>query len=235
MSETAFVVAVMGAECTGKSTLVQQMHAALLAQGTAAALVPEELRAFSARMGRTPVAAEQQAIADAQTAAIARAALQHRVVLADTTALMTAVYSEQVFGDTGLYAPAARAHRIAGLTLLAATDLPWQGDGYQRDGPAARQAVDRLLRQALDRIGMPYAVVTGAGPARLRAAMAALQRAMAGQPSTDGPRWRYRCRRCERSDCAVPDHADRRGGAPAPAVGKHLQDDPGVPDSAGTR
>ena len=41
MSVAGFVVAVLGAECTGKSTLVGQMREALLAQGTAAAVVPE--------------------------------------------------------------------------------------------------------------------------------------------------------------------------------------------------
>ena len=179
MPGPAFVVAVLGAECTGKSTLVRQMHAALLAQGMDCAMVPEELRAFCARIGRTPTAAEQAAIADAQTAAIGQAALRHAVVIADTTALMTAVYSEQVFGDTSLTAPALQAHQAAGVTLLTAADLPWHGDGHQRDGPAARQAVDRLLRRVLDQSGTPYAVVTGAGAARLRAALAALQRALA--------------------------------------------------------
>lgn len=185
MAAPGFVVAVVGAECTGKSTLVEQMQAALRAQGTACATVPEALRGFCARMGRTPMAGEQQAIAQAQTLAIAQAALRHPVVIADTTALMTAVYSEQVFGDSGLMAQAVCAHRTVGLTLLAATDLPWHGDGLQRDGPQARQVVDRLLRQALDRSGMPYTVIAGAGEVRLHAAMAALRRAMAASPGAD--------------------------------------------------
>ena len=176
--ESAFVVALMGAECTGKSTLAQQLCDALLAQGTRAALVPEVLRGFCARLGRTPRVDEQQAIADAQTLSIAQAAARDPVVIADTTALMTAVYSEQVFGDTSLYAHAMRDHRACSLTLLAATDLPWQGDRHQRDGPAVRLAVDRLLRRALDRSGTPYVVVTGIGPARLQAALAAVRRAM---------------------------------------------------------
>lgn len=176
--ESAFVVALMGAECTGKSTLAQQLCDALLAQGTRAALVPEVLRGFCARLGRTPRVDEQQAIAAAQTLSIAQAAARDPVVIADTTALMTAVYSEQVFGDTSLYAQAMRDHRACSLTLLAAIDLPWQGDRHQRDGPAVRLAVDRLLRRALDRSGTPYAVVTGIGPARLQAALAAVRRAM---------------------------------------------------------
>lgn len=187
-SEPGFVVAVMGAECTGKSTLVQQLGEALQGQGTRVAVVSEELRAFSARQGRTPRVGEQQAIADTQTRRIAQAAARHPVVIADTTALMTAVYSEQVFGDSGLYAQAVRDHQTYALTLLAAADLPWHSDGHQRDGPAVRQAVDHLLRRSLDRCRIPYAVVTGTGPARLQVALAALRRALAAPAPGHVPR-----------------------------------------------
>lgn len=203
MAIPGFVVAVLGAECTGKSTLADQMRDALVAQGRAAMVVPEALRAFGVRHGRTPQAHEQRAIADAQTALITHAAQQHPLVIADTTALMTAVYSEQFFGDTRLYAQAMHDHRRCDLTLLAAPDLSWQADGFQRDGPAAQKVADALLRQALDRGAVGYAVVTGSGPARLRAAIVALERALAPAPVPQSglPRGRYRCRDCELDDC----------------------------------
>lgn len=237
MARPGFVVALLGAECTGKSTLARQMAAALRAQGTPAAVVPEALRSFCARMGRTPRRDEQPAIAQAQSKAIARAAARHPIVIADTTALMTAVYSEQVFGDTGLYACGLRAHRVAGLTLLAASDLPWQADGHQRDGPAARQAVEQLLRQALDRSDTPYAVITGAGPQRLHSAMAALQRALSAPAPASAPRWRYRCRRCDSVDCVLPMHAvaEGNGSAQRQPVGKLLQNGPGATDTVGAQ
>ena len=182
-SEPGLVVAVMGAECTGKSTLAGQLAAALQRRAIAAVVVPEVLRAFSARLGRTPRAGEQRAIAELQTQQIAQAAARHPVVIADTTALMTAVYSEQVFGDCGLYVQAVREHRVCALTLLAAPDLPWQSDGHQRDGPAVRLAVDRLLRRALDRSGVPYTTVSGTGATRLHAAWTALRCALATSAS----------------------------------------------------
>lgn len=194
MPVPGFVVAVLGAECTGKSTLAGQLRDALLTRGTAAVVVPEALRAFGSRHGRTPQAHEQQAIADAQTALIADAAQQHPFVIADTTALMTAVYSEQYFRDTSLYAQSLRDHRRCDLTLLATPDLPWQADGVQRDGPAAQRTADGLLRQALELGTVAYAVVAGPGPARLRMAMAALERALATMPQSGLPRWPYRWR-----------------------------------------
>jgi nicotinamide riboside kinase len=166
----AFVIAIVGAESSGKTTLAQQLQARLAADGLAAALVGETLREFCDFHGRTPHIDEQAAIAAEQTQRIAAAAANHAVVIADTTALMTAIYSEFVFGDTSLYAMGEAAHRRADLTLLTALDLPWQADGLQRDGPHVRAPVDAAIRAALQRIEQPFTVVSGHGQARLQSA-----------------------------------------------------------------
>ncbi|TBM81680.1 ATPase, partial [Mycolicibacterium smegmatis] len=70
----------------------------------------EYLREWCEREGRTPRPDEQQTIADEQTRRIEVAAVSG-VVVADTTALMTAVYSEQLFADTSLYDSALAAQR----------------------------------------------------------------------------------------------------------------------------
>ena len=130
-----FVIALLGAESTGKTTLAEALVHALRGDGRSAALVTEYLREFCDEHQRTPRQAEQAGIADMQTLRIADAARSADVVVADTTALMIAVYSHKVFDDTGLYASALDAHRACDLTLLTALDLPWQADGLQRDGP----------------------------------------------------------------------------------------------------
>ena len=70
------------------------------------------LREFCDAHGRTPHRDEQAGIAAEQTARIAAAAARADVVVADTSAIMIAVYSEIVFGDTSLYA--ARSPPIDG-------------------------------------------------------------------------------------------------------------------------
>jgi len=50
--------------------------------------------------------------------------------VADTTALMTAIYSEIVFGDTSLYAGVEAAQRRCDLTLLMALDRLQPGDRF---------------------------------------------------------------------------------------------------------
>lgn len=209
----AFVVALLGAESTGKSTLAGQLAERLAAEGRRVALVHEVLREFCAREGRTPREHEQAGIAAEQTRRIDAAARAHDVVVADTSALMIAVYSEIVFGDRGLYARASEDHARVDLTLLTALDLPWEADGLNRDGPHVREPVDALVRSALAAAALPYSIVAGVGPARPANAWAALQRALAPPPPTgDRVRWHWVCERCGDADCER--HRLPRGDAP---------------------
>jgi nicotinamide riboside kinase len=203
-AERGFVIALLGAESTGKTTLASALAERLVADGHDAVVVPEYLREFCDRQRRTPRRDEQQGIAAEQTRRIEAAARAHALVIADTSALMIAVYSDQVFGDTGLY-PQAQAAQAQGcdLTLLTAIDLPWEPDGLQRDSPEVRAPVDTKVRAALQRAGVPYSVVFGSGEARTQAALDAARRAFAPPPEADavGARWHWHCERCGDANC----------------------------------
>lgn len=199
MSDTAFVITLLGAESTGKTTLALGLAESLSARGLRVAQVPEYLREFCDREQRTPRIDEQRGIAAEQTRRIATAAERHDIVVADTSALMIAVYSDQVFADTSLYDEALAAHARSDLTLLTALDLPWQADGLQRDGPQVREPVDAKVRTALGRARIDWAVVFGQGPARLANALAAVDRSRSPPPA--GRRWQWVCERCGDADC----------------------------------
>ena len=171
-------IAILGAECTGKTTLLANMAASLRAQGARVRVVDEVLRQWCAAQGRTPRADEQAAIMHAQIAAV-DAAAGCDYLLCDTTPLVTAVYSELLFDDHSLYPVAVAQQRRYQLTLLAGTDLPWLADGIQRDGPAARDLVDRQLREVLQAHALPVYSVCGLGAARLASATAALAQCQA--------------------------------------------------------
>lgn len=173
----AFVVVLVGAESTGKTTLAHELVATFAARGERVARVDEVLREFCDEHGRTPHRHEQAGIAAEQTARIEAAASSADVVIADTSALMIAVYSEIVFGDTSLHASALAAHRRAQLTLIMALDLPWRADGLQRDGPHVREPVDALIRASLAGTGIACTTIGGDGPARLAAALQAIDAA----------------------------------------------------------
>ncbi|MCY7314546.1 MAG: ATP-binding protein [Rubrivivax sp.] len=204
---TALCIALVGAESTGKTVLAQALATRLVAAtGRRVAWVPELLREWCARNGRTPQAHEQASILRAQHERIDAAAASHDIVVCDTTALMTAVYSRFVFGDRSLDERAALLHqrRIA-LTLLMAFDLPWVPDGLQRDGPQVREPVDTLLRSLMQTSGIGFSVISGSGPARLEAALAAcaplLRQRVAPRPAGlfSGAAGRWSCA------CCLPD------------------------------
>lgn len=203
-AECALVIAIVGAESSGKTTLAQALQQRIAGQGLRAATVGEALREFCDREQRTPRRDEQAALAAEQSRRIADATRGHAVVVADTTALMTAIYSEQVFGDRSLYAGAEAAHRRCDLTLVTALDLPWQADGLQRDGAHVRAPVDALLRAALLRMDLPFAVVSGHGAARLDSAWREVRRILglaSDQPAAGPSPRRWHCERCGDADC----------------------------------
>lgn len=197
-------IALLGAESTGKTQLSQALAHALSARGHAVHGVPEYLRTWCAAQGRTPEPHEQAQIAQQQADAV----LQHTsgTVIADTTPMMTAVYSHQLFNDTSLYAMAAAHQQLFDMTLVTGLDLPWVADGLQRDGPQVREPVDALLRAALQTAGVAYKVVYGQGPERLNNALLALggesaSTRLEAQYALNRGRTAWNCEKCSDADC----------------------------------
>ncbi len=208
------IVGVVGAESTGKTTLTQDLVRALVARGHDAVVVPETLREFCEVNARTPRQDEQAALAIEHSRRVREASEQHALVLADTTALMTAVYSEMVFDDRSLYEAAMAEHACCELTLLTSLDLAWVADGLQRDGPHVREPVDRLIRQALMDAGQPFGIVAGQGEQRFRHALAMIDHMLDAPARTRRsdaiPRWRAICTHCD-DDAACEQHWLTRG------------------------
>lgn len=203
------IITIVGAESTGKTTLASELAEALSQKGLCVARVDEYLREFCRLHGRTPQVHEQAGIAQEQARRIEAAAAEHDIVVADTSALMIAVYSDLIFRDTSLYADAEARQRRYRHTLLTALDLPWEADGHMRDGAHVREPVTALVRASLTRAEVPYAVVSGEGPQRLRSALAAIGHAL----PDDSPQrpWQWICERCGDADCER--HLLARGGA----------------------
>ena len=166
-------IALLGAESTGKTALAQGIQAHFQARGIPTALVPEYLRTWCDAAGRTPRPEEQQGIAQEHARQLS-APTDVRLLVADTTPLMVAVYSDYLFGDRSLYPFALEHQRSYHLTLLTGLDLPWVADGLQRDGAHVREPVDALVRAALDGAGISYRIVYGSGTARLDNALFAI-------------------------------------------------------------
>lgn len=201
------LVCLLGAESTGKTTLSHALAERLGQRGWAAQVVPEALRDWCAAAGRTPRPQEQLGIAQEQERRVDQAvAAGAQAVVADTSALMVAIYSAMLFADGSLHAYALAQQRRYTVNLLMALDLPWVPDGLQREGPHVRAPVDAQLRQALGRAGVAWHLVHGSGPARADAAWSAIESVAALADPTrpagqTAPRWRAHCARCGDAAC----------------------------------
>ena len=169
------LICLIGAECTGKTTLAQALAARL-----GGLWVPEYLRSFTDLHGRTPEQREQLGVLQEQvrmeTAMLNTARSKECAwVFCDTVPLLTAVYSDHVFGDASLYPQAHGLHARYALTLLLESDIPWVADGVQRDGMADRAVVQARIEHALSQWDWPYVRVSGSQEARLLAAIRHVQ------------------------------------------------------------
>jgi len=198
-------IAILGAECSGKTTLAKRLAAELTRQGFSACFVAEALREWCDRNQRTPKASEQAAIAKLQIQRIQDAPAVDYLI-ADTTALITAIYSEIIFSDTSLYPLALENQQGFDLTFVMGLDLPWVADGIQRDGVAIQSAFDAKLRHVLQSQGIGFSVIYGSGDERLNNAMNAIATISKGQhlPQEKATRqapWKWVCDKCSDAQC----------------------------------
>ncbi len=158
-------VAILGAASSGKTTL-----AAALARDHGTVWVPEYLREFVDTEARVPVAQDQIHIARTQRAREdAAMPLARRYLFCDTTPLMTAVYSRHYFHgiDAELELLANRHQRDYAITLVTASDIPWQADGLQRESEQVSVTINTMLMEELSRRAIPYLLLTGTLAERL--------------------------------------------------------------------
>jgi HTH-type transcriptional regulator, transcriptional repressor of NAD biosynthesis genes len=124
-------------------------------------------------------------------------------VVADTTSLMTAVYSHVLFQDESLYADALKHQRSYDLTLVTGTDLAWVSDGLQRDGVQMRSAIDRKLRSVLQAHQIDHAIIYGEEGQRLQSALDIIthRHEYPAPRSTPTTNWHWSCDSCSDPDC----------------------------------
>jgi nicotinamide riboside kinase len=200
-------IALLGAESTGKTRLAHELTRHLLARGLRACAVPEVLREWCSREGRAPRPEEQLAIAREQESRVDAALAAADIVIADTTALMVAIYAGMLFPDGELCRFAVASQRRYDATLVTGLDLPWVPDGLHRDAGAPREDVDALVRTLLNRAGVAFQVVYGEGPQRLAHALQALAAANVLPPGSAAPvqgtrrPWVWACEKCSDPEC----------------------------------
>lgn len=169
-------VAILGAECTGKTTLAQKLTE-IYQQQYPSAFIPEAVRLFVEEKNRTPKEEEQANIARRQKTLESESAtqlmLEHQdaefiFLFCDTTPLLTGIYSEIIFGSTDSTVEEIAQYQDYDLTLFTQIDFPWQSDGLMRDSPLAQTKVHHMIQEKLHILKQPYQIVTGDLDTRLK-------------------------------------------------------------------
>lgn len=174
MSDAPLRIAVYGPESTGKTELATK-----LAAHFGAPLVAEYARERWDQQGAltledmVPVAREQWRREDEA------AACADRLVICDTEALTTMLWSDLLYGTTPdeLRRGAEKRCKNYALYLLLDIDVPFAPDPQRCfPDPDDREKAMRIWRGALDRRHLPYELIRGTWAEREAAAMAAIGR-----------------------------------------------------------
>lgn len=169
-------VALVGAECSGKTTLARALAVRL---GTP--WVPEYARSFLA--GRSGYQkSDVLSIARGQRAAEqALRDIGHRLIIADTDLVVIKIWWAVRFGESNVWVDTALHEDLSApnrrLYLLPRPDFPWVGDPL-RENPDDRTVLHERYRALLDELGVAYRELTGTKQERLAAAAAAVQQVL---------------------------------------------------------
>ncbi len=166
-------IVVTGPECAGKSVLSGN-----LARHFGVPWVPEMARPYLDALGRPYREDDLLQIARAQLRAEeAAAAGGPPLLICDTDLITIRIWGEEKFGRSDPWIVEQTRNRPYDLWLLCMPDIPWVYDP-QRENPHDRDRLFDVYEGTLQRLGKPYAVVSGLGDQRTEAAL----RAVEGRP-----------------------------------------------------
>jgi NadR type nicotinamide-nucleotide adenylyltransferase len=164
------IVVITGSECTGKTTLANE-----LAAHFSAPCSPEHVRDYLDRKGMPLDASDVEAIArgqvDVEDAAVAAST---SLVVKDTDLVSTVVYSRHYYGGCPAWVEQAARERLGDLYLLLSPDVPWIADGMQRDRPEQRADLHGRFRDSLAGFDARVVEIAGDWDTRRTLALAAL-------------------------------------------------------------
>jgi NadR type nicotinamide-nucleotide adenylyltransferase len=147
-------VCLIGPECTGKTTLAEE-----LSRHFNAPWVPEFAREYAERVARELTADDVEPIARGELALI-DAAPNADLVILDTDLISTVVYARHYYGSCPEWIEREARTRKADLYLLTDIDLPWVPDSL-RDSAAPRESLYKQFAQILKDYEANFVAIKG--------------------------------------------------------------------------
>jgi len=173
LNKSLKLLAIVGPESTGKSTLCKQ-----LAEATGYPYVPEIARTYLETHGLKYTADDVEQIGrlqlKAENAAMS-ANPQAPLLICDTNLLVIQIWMEHAFGYCPDWIVESLKNYHYTHTILTDIDMPWQHD-EQREHPHLRTYFLGKYKQLIEHYGIEYTLVSGIEKERLAEALTIAKR-----------------------------------------------------------
>jgi NadR type nicotinamide-nucleotide adenylyltransferase len=159
-------IAIVGPECTGKSTLAEA-----LAKHYSTCFVPEYAREYIDKLNRPYGLDDIVKISQGQLLLedelISKA---NRILICDTNLVVTKIWAEFKYKQYPEWIKENIAKRKYALHLLTDIDIPWEADP-QREHPHLRRELFEIYERELNELKVPYQTISGKPEMRLESAV----------------------------------------------------------------
>jgi NadR type nicotinamide-nucleotide adenylyltransferase len=163
-------IAIIGPECTGKTTLSQQ-----LAEHFNAEWIPEYARQYITELEGKYAMDDVVFIAKKQIDEFDFSDdSAYNQIFFDTNLIITKVWFDVAFDECPDWVEDAIVTRKFDYHLLCNTELPWEPDIVRENGGKKRERLFNIYEQELKKRGFPYGIVAGDGDSRLTNALTLL-------------------------------------------------------------
>lgn len=164
------IVAITGAESTGKSTLSEQ-----LSQHFEIPFEPEFARDYVRKIGNKYTFSDVEFIARKQVKQYEELAQSdHKLVILDTWLLITKVWFDVVFQKVPDWIEEGIQKLPIDLFLVCDTDLPWMPDDVRENGGENRLKLHARYLNEIKSYGFQFHIVSGTGAERTQNAISCL-------------------------------------------------------------
>jgi NadR type nicotinamide-nucleotide adenylyltransferase len=156
-------IAIIGPECTGKTSLAQQ-----LAEQYSTVWIPEYARTYIESLGKPYTFNDVERIALFQRRQIyATYSEASQYIFFDTDLIITKVWFEVVYNKVPDWLDSAILNSNFNTYLLCDTSLPWIADNVRENGGEMRETLFTRYKQNIELYGFNYSIITGVGEERL--------------------------------------------------------------------
>jgi len=165
------IIAITGAESTGKSTLSKA-----LSEYFDIPFIPEYARNYVLTLNRHYDFSDVELIARKQIEQFNEAfQSDHKIVILDTWLIITKIWFEVVFNSVPDWIDEAIKSHPIDMFLVCNTDLPWIEDSVRENGGEMREKLQKKYIKEIQQINGKYEIVSGEYNSRLKQAIQVIE------------------------------------------------------------